>query len=101
MTASKSKSLVGNIANGRRATATFPFYSGPVGIRERDESSDVFEVAFFAPSFRPALPTAAVVDGVTVTVTEVVQRGIVEVAARRPRATPMQSVIATVTTKPE
>lgn len=42
-----TQQITGSVVNGDRAVATFPFYQGVVGIRER-AGSDLLEVAYRA-----------------------------------------------------
>lgn len=65
--------ITGDVQNGRRGVAAFPasFYSGPVGIRERDGG---MEIGFYTPPMRYRLPVEGMVDGVRVRVVSVSAR---------------------------
>lgn len=64
-------SIAGGTEPGRQGAAVFPFYSGPVGIRDRDGWLDV---AFFAPEVRAKLPVSGKLDGRSVRVTAISTR---------------------------
>ena len=64
-------SIAGGTEPGRQGVAAFPFYSGPVGIRDRDGWLDV---AFFAPEVRAKLPVSGKLDGRSVRVTAISTR---------------------------
>ena len=64
-------SIAGGTEPGRQGVAAFPFYSGSVGIRDRDGWLDV---AFFAPEVRAKLPVSGKLDGRSVRVTAISTR---------------------------
>ncbi|MBB4619983.1 hypothetical protein [Sphingomonas abaci] len=83
-------SIAGGSEPGRQGVAAFPFYTGAVGIRERDGWLDV---AFFAPEVRARLPAIGFLDGVKVRIASVAARQIDPSA--RPRGA-MCAITATV-----
>lgn len=91
---SEPASIAGSIEPGRQALADFPFYAGPVGVRERDGWIDV---AFFAPEVRVKLPLAATLDGRGVRVTAISTRQIDPIAKSRGA---MCAITATVISDP-
>lgn len=56
----ETQSIGGNVENGRTGMAAFPFFTGPVGIRDRDGA---MEIAFYSPPMRFKLPVKGVIDG--------------------------------------
>lgn len=64
-------SISGSAEPGRQGVALFPFFAGPVGIRERD---GWWDVAFFAPEVRAKLPVSGKLDGRSVRVTAISTR---------------------------
>lgn len=66
-------SIAGGAEPGRQGVAAFPFYSGPVGVRDRDGWLDV---AFFAPEVRAKLPVSGKLDGRDVRITAISTRQI-------------------------
>lgn len=83
-------SIAGSTEPGRQTVAAFPFYSGPVGVRERDGWLDV---AFFAPLVRMTLPISGLLDGKRVRITAVSTRQIDPTAKARGA---MHAITATV-----
>lgn len=65
------RSISGTTEPGRQANADFPFYTGPVGVRDRDGWIDV---AFFAPDVRVKLPAVGSLDGRKVRITAISTR---------------------------
>lgn len=76
----ESASIAGATEPGRQAVAAFPFYAGPVGVRERDGWMDV---AFFAPEVRAKLPVEGTLDGSRVRITAISTRQIDPIAKAR------------------
>ena len=78
----KETSIGGRVDNGRQGTAVFTFYSGAVGIRDREDS---MEVAFFADKVSVRVGQEGLVDGKIVTVVGVSTRELDQGAPRKPR----------------
>lgn len=83
-------SIEGSTEPGRQGIAAFPFYDGPVGIRDRDGWLDV---AFFAPEIKGKLPVSGTLDGRPVRITAIATRKLDPAA--RPRGA-MCAITATV-----
>jgi hypothetical protein len=62
----ETMSIAGGTESGRQGVAVFPFYEGPVGIRERE---GWWDVAFFATGVRAKLPVSGMLDGRAVRIT--------------------------------
>lgn len=93
---SQPASIRGETDPGRQAVAAFPFYSGPVGVREREGWMDI---AFFAPEVRRAnLPVAGLLDGQRVWITALSTRQLDPTA--KPRGA-MCAITATVVASEE
>ncbi len=92
---SEFTTITGEVENGRRGVAVFPpsFYSGPVGIRERDGG---MEIAFFAPPMRYRLPVEGTVDGVKVRVVSVAARDLDPAMPVPARSTTPRAIVAAV-----
>ena len=88
-------SIAGGTDPGRQAQAAFPFYKGPVGVRDRDGWMDV---AFFAPSVRPTLPIHGLLDGARVRITAIDTRPLDPTDRRRGA---MCAITATVLPDPQ
>jgi hypothetical protein len=86
-------SITGAVDNGRRGTAIFRFYEGPVGIRERDGA---IELAFFSPPLRYRLPEEGLVDGQAVRVSGVRAREIDPDMPASTRSTAPRAIVMTV-----
>lgn len=59
-------SIAGKVAENRIAQADFPFYTGPVGVVQRNGWLDV---AFHAADIRVRVPVSGMLDGVPVLIT--------------------------------
>lgn len=92
---SEPASIAGQVEPGRQAVAAFPFYNGPVGVRERDGWMDA---AFFAPAVRATLPVSGTLDGRRVRITALSTRQIDPTA--KPRGA-MCAITATVVASEE
>lgn len=67
-----------NVENGRTADVEFPFYTGPVGVRERDGHS---ELAYFGVAPELKFPIYGKVDGKRVSVTAIQSRDLDQTTA--------------------
>jgi len=67
----QTMSIAGGTESGRQGVAVFPFYEGPVGIRERE---GWWDVAFFASGVRAKLPVSGMLDGRSVRITAISTR---------------------------
>jgi len=85
--------LGGSVHNGQRVRATFTFYQGMVGVRDRGDQK---EVSFFA-SATPYAPlnVQGLVDGKLVTVTHIAERHL-DANGNTPRPGEMRVVTLTV-----
>ena len=87
--------LGGSVHNGERVRATFTFYQGMVGVRDRGNQK---EVSFFASatSYAP-LNVQGLVDGKLVTVLHIAERHL-DANGNTPRPGEMRVVTLTVAT---
>ena len=92
---SEATVLGGKVHNGERVRATFTFYQGMVGVRDRGE---VQEVSFFATATPyPPLNVQGLVDGKLVEVRAIVERHL-DATGAAPR--PGETRVVTLTVAP-
>jgi hypothetical protein len=85
--------LGGTVHNGERVRATFTFYQGMVGVRDRGDQK---EVSFFASATPyPPLNVQGLVDGELVTVLHIAERHL-DANGSTPRPGEMRVVTLTV-----